>query len=90
MRTKEALAVRRAEGMVLGRRKGTYTKFNILKENYTEVIRMLDRGESIAEVCKRYNLSRNTFDRFRKEYPSIQQSFQRRKRIHDPANEADL
>ena len=28
MRTREALALRKAEGVVLGRRKGSYTKFN--------------------------------------------------------------
>lgn len=81
MRTKEALAVRRAEGMVLGRRKGSYTKFNVLKENYAEVLRMLDRGETIAEVCKRYGLSRNTFDRFRKEHPTVQQAVERRRTV---------
>lgn len=81
MRTKEALAVRRAEGMVLGRRKGSYTKFNVLKENYAEVLRMLDRGETIAEVCKRYGLSRNTFDRFRKEHPTVQQAVERRRAV---------
>lgn len=81
MRTKEALAVRRAEGMVLGRRKGSYTKFNVLKENYAEVLRMLDRGETIAEVCKRYDLSRNTFDRFRKEHPTVQQAVERRRAV---------
>ena len=81
MRTKEALAVRRAEGMLLGRKKGSYTKFNVLKENYAEVLRMLDRGETIAEVCKRYGLSRNTFDRFRKEHPTVQQAVERRRAV---------
>lgn len=75
MRTKEALAMRRAEGMVLGRKKGSYTKFNILRDNCPEVIRMLNQGRSIAEVCRHYKLSRNTFDRFRKEYPFVQQIF---------------
>ena len=44
MRTKEALALRRAEGMVLGRRKGSYTKYNVLIENRAAVIRMLGQG----------------------------------------------
>lgn len=79
LRTREALAHRKAEGMVLGRRKGTYTKFNVLKENRREVIRMLDRGQTIAEVCKRYDLSRDTFNRFRNECYSVRQTFERRK-----------
>lgn len=33
MRTKEALALRKAEGVTLGRRKGSYTKTNILMDN---------------------------------------------------------
>lgn len=33
MRTKEALALRKAEGVVLGRKKGSYTKMNVLIEN---------------------------------------------------------
>lgn len=33
MRTKEALARRKAEGVVLGRRKGSFTKLNVLVEN---------------------------------------------------------
>lgn len=42
MRTKEALARRKAEGVVLGRRKGSFTKLNVLAENRLAVIRMLD------------------------------------------------
>ena len=72
MRTKEALALRKAEGMVLGRKKGTYTKFNILVENRQAVIQMLYQGKSITDVCKYYSLSRDTFDKFRRRYPSVQ------------------
>ena len=38
MRTKEALAMRKAEGVRLGRRPGSYTKTNILMENSDRVI----------------------------------------------------
>lgn len=79
MRTKEALALRKAEGVVLGRKKGTYTKFNVLQTHCGDVIRMLNQGKSIADICKRYNLSRNTFDRFRHEYPSVQRMCEKRK-----------
>lgn len=90
MRTREALALRRAEGVVLGRRKGTYTKFNVLKENHREVIRMLDQGQTIAEICKRYGLSRHTFDRFRNEHPSVRQIFEKRKMSRCSAAVNDL
>ena len=78
MRTKEALALRKAEGVVLGRRKGSYTKFNILVENRQTVIKMLDRNRSINDICKRFNLSRDTFDKFRRSYPSVQQAVDRK------------
>lgn len=48
MRTKEALARRKAEGVVLGRRKGSFTKLNVLAENRLAVIRMLDEDRSVA------------------------------------------
>ena len=71
MRTREALALRRAEGVVLGRRKGSFTKYNILVEHRKEIVRMLDNGSTIAEICRFYKLSRDTFDKFRKAYPSV-------------------
>lgn len=74
MRTKEALALRKAEGMVLGRKKGSYTKYNILVENRHIILQMLHQNRSISEICKRFNLSRDTFDKFRRAYPSIQQA----------------
>ena len=74
MRTKEALALRRAEGMVLGRRKGSYTKFNILLENREAIVRMLEQDWSISGICRYYGLSRDTFDRFRRSSPLIQQA----------------
>ena len=80
MRTKEALALRKAKGMVLGRRKGTYTKFNILIENRSRIIQMLRQGQSISEICKCYALSRDTFNKFRKSYPSVQHAIDDKER----------
>lgn len=81
MRTKEALALRKAEGVTLGRRKGSYTKLNILIEHRTTVIRMLNKGRTIADICRYYALSRDTFDKFRRRYPSVQQAIQTRSRV---------
>ncbi len=74
MRTKEALTLRKANGTVLGRRKGSYTKLNVLIENKQEIIQMLDQDISIAQICKRYALSRDTFNKFRHRFPSVQQA----------------
>lgn len=74
MRTKEALALRKSEGVILGRRKGSYTKFNILVENRQAIIQMLNQDISVAHICKHFQLSRDTFDKFRRAHPSVQQA----------------
>lgn len=51
MRTKEALALRKAEGVTLGRRKGSYTKTNILMANRQAIIEMLNNDKSIGDIC---------------------------------------
>ncbi len=65
MRTREALALRREQGVALGRRKGSYTKLQLLIDQRTEVVRKLNRGYSIIEICREYGTSRTTFIRFR-------------------------
>ena len=72
MRTKEALALRKAEGVVLGRRKGSITKTKILIENKAAVMDLLCSGKNIGEVCRIFNVSRDTFRKFRKLYPEIE------------------
>lgn len=52
MRTKEALAMRKAEGVVLGYRKGSYTKFNVLVENWQTVISLLNQNRTITDICQ--------------------------------------
>lgn len=74
MRTREALALRKAEGVVLGRKKGSYTKLNILVENRPAIIGMFNDGKSITDVCRRYGVSRDTFAKFRMRYPSVQKA----------------
>lgn len=74
MRTKEALAARKASGVVLGRRKGSYRKLNILIDNRVKILAMLGCGRSIAEICRYYKVSRDTFAKFRSRYPSVQKA----------------
>ncbi len=78
MRTKEALALRKANGMVLGRKKGSYTKFNILMHNRHKVIKMLEEDRSVTYICQSFGVSRDTFDKFRRKYHSIQQAVDRK------------
>lgn len=81
MRTKEALALRKAEGVTLGRRKGSYTKTNILMDNRQAIIEMLNNDKSIGDICKRFDISRDTFAKFRKRYPSVQKAVQEKEAL---------
>lgn len=80
MRTREALALRRANGMILGRRPGSYTKLNVLIEQRQTIIEMLDADRSIGEICRRFQLSRDTFAKFRAMYPAVQQAVARKEK----------
>lgn len=71
MRTKEALALRKSEGVVLGRRKGTCIKYNILVKNQEEIIRMLNDNVPISNICKKFNVGRDTFNKFRRSVPDV-------------------
>ena len=86
MRTREALALRKVEGKLLGRRKGSYTKLNVLIENRNTIIQMLHRDVSIANICKYYQLSRDTFDKFRRAYPSVGQAVEEKELRRVPGN----
>lgn len=68
MRTREALALRRERGVVLGRRKGSLKKMQVLIDRKAEIVERLNGGASIAELCRTYNVSRSTFDIFRRKY----------------------
>lgn len=68
MRTREALALHREQGVKLGRKKGSYTKQKILLDNRNEIIRTINSGQSIASICRKYHVSRETFNRFRRNH----------------------
>lgn len=67
-RTKEALAVRRAEGKILGRKKGTYRKLNILIDNQEKIAELLRSGSNMSSICNKYGVSEDTFRKFRKKH----------------------
>lgn len=64
MRTKEALAVKRAEGVILGRRKGSCIKMQLLQTRSAEIDTLLRRGWSVARICRHLKVSRSTFYKF--------------------------
>lgn len=65
IRTKEALASRKAEGKHLGRPFGSNSKQNILIFQKDNIVKMMNNKVSILQICKIYGVSRTTFDRFR-------------------------
>ena len=70
MRTKEALAMRKANGVVLGRRKGSCTKLKILIANSQTILKMLEDQYTILDICRHFNISRETFNKYRRLTPA--------------------
>lgn len=68
IRTKEALSHKKNKGQQLGRPKGTDAKQSLLDANKEEVMNMLERGETIVTICKHFNVSRNTYYQFKRNY----------------------
>ena len=66
MRTKEALARRRQEGVKLGRKKGTCPAMRVLRENKRRLIKDAHRGVSCSELARQMGVSRTTMHRFLK------------------------
>ena len=66
LRTKEALASRKADGIILGRRKGSAPKTNILLENMDKIRDMQSVGMSVRQICRHFGVSKDTWYRFQK------------------------
>ena len=63
-RTKEALALRKASGVKLGRPTGTRPKKSILLQNINDIAYMLESGSSRKDICRKYGVSSETLRRF--------------------------
>ena len=69
VRTKEALNHKKEKaGLQLGRPKGTDAKQSLLDANKDEVMNMLERGDTVVMICKHFNVSRNTYYQFKRNY----------------------
>ena len=69
MRTKEALAVKKAEGVRLGRRPGSNVKIKFIEQNEARIARMLDSGMSITQMCRKIGISRHTWYKYKSKNP---------------------
>lgn len=71
MRTKEALALRKAEGIHIGRPRGSNVKQKVLIDNRKEIVAMLQQGRTVAHICQAFNVSRTVYYTFRQQYQLV-------------------
>lgn len=64
-RTKEALTHLKAQGKILGRKKGSGAKMNKLIANKREILEQLKLGYTLNAICKKQKISYRTLYRFR-------------------------
>lgn len=67
-RTKEALARKKKEGVILGRPKGRKSSITKLKGKYEHVIHLLDSGYSVSAIARKLGVSRSTIYLFIREH----------------------
>ena len=63
-RTKEALATRKAQGVVLGRRAGDCPKMKMLMNNREEILCKYSNGARISRLSEQYGVSTGTMSKF--------------------------
>ena len=68
IRTKDALEQVKSTGKRLGRPKGSESKLFFLDAHKGEIMNMLERGESVGSICEHFNVSKNTFYKYRKKF----------------------
>lgn len=68
VRTKDALALMKDSGKRLGRPKGSDSKQSYLDAHKEEVVGMLENGQSVAAICEHFNVSKNTYYKFKRNY----------------------
>ncbi|MCI1640563.1 MAG: recombinase family protein [Bacteroidales bacterium] len=67
-RTREALELRKEQGVALGRPKGSCSKLKNLIDSKKEIKYQLEHGNSINSLCKKYDVSSSTFYSFKRRY----------------------
>jgi len=65
-RTREALAYRKAQGVILGRPKGSDSQTQILTDNYKEILSKIRQGIPKTEIANFYHVSKATLYNFLK------------------------
>ena len=63
-RTKEALAVRKLQGVRLGRPPGSSRKKMAFREDYDNIAFLISQGNSLTGIAKMYGIHRNTLRKY--------------------------
>lgn len=77
-RTKEALAVKKAEGKHIGRGFGTDIVYKNALLNKTKIISMINDGATIVSICKKFKFSNFLFTKLRTTVPQISEALKNR------------
>lgn len=72
-RTKEALALRREQGVILGRRKGDCPKIENLSSHKADIIRHIKSGDALTKIYREFKVSAETFRTYRSQNNDINQ-----------------
>lgn len=67
-RTKEALAAKKMKGIKLGRPNGSSPRQVTFCKNRQEITCLLENGDSLSSVAKRFGMHRNTLRKYLKDY----------------------
>lgn len=70
-RTREALAFKKEQGVILGRKKGSGEKIRILYQHKETIMRELSGAKTPGEICRKFGVSYMTFYRFRNQNPDV-------------------
>ena len=73
-RTREALAVKRMEGVRLGRPPGSSQKKLTFIKEYDNISALLAQGENVSKIAKKYGIHRNTMRKYLSEMQKIHKS----------------
>mgnify|MGYP003290535139 CR=1 FL=1 len=70
-RTKEALAVKKLEGVRLGRPPGRSRKKEVFRKNYADIIHIYEEGTPLSQIAEKYGIHRNTVRKYLSEMGKI-------------------
>ena len=62
--TKEALAIRKSEGKILGRPKGSSPKLQILLHNHSKIQTMIQNGSPASTIYRHFKVSKDTWYKY--------------------------